>query len=76
MNAVRLKLQSNTQFPRGTTPVESQTGWPQIGSQFLPADSATATDIDALIQEFLTRLGRDRGVEDELAGWRSESQGE
>lgn len=76
MSTSRLERQSNTQLLQAPRPVVSQTDWPRINSQLLPADSATATDGDAFIQEFLTRLRRHRGVENELAGWRSERQGE
>ena len=44
-------------------------------SQFWPADSGTETGSDALLQESLTELEQG-SVQERLAGYRSETQGQ
>jgi hypothetical protein len=75
MNAMRPRKQDGPRFVQGTMPAEGQRAEPQNWSQFWPADSETETG-DALIREALTGLEREGSIQDRLAGYRSESQGE
>ena len=76
MKATRTIQEGVTQFVQGTAPAESQRAEPQNWSQFWPADLETQTGSDALTLEILTGLEKEGTIQDRLAGYRSESQGE
>ena len=69
-NTIRTRRQN------GTRVVEGQRIEPQDWSQFWPADSETETGGDALIQEVMTGLDQEGAIQDRVAGYASESQGE
>jgi len=75
-NTMRSGTQNGTRSVQKTTQAENQRAEPQSWSQFWPADSATETRSDALMREVLTGLEREGSIQDRLAGYRSESQGE
>jgi hypothetical protein len=75
-NTMRSGTQNGTRSVQKTTLAENQRAEPQNWSQFWPVDSATETRSDALMREVLTGLEREGSIQDRLAGYRSESQGE
>lgn len=70
------RQQEATHVVQGSMPAEGRQSAPQNRLQFWPADSEMETRSSALLQEVLTELDKEGAVQDRLAGYRAESQGE
>jgi hypothetical protein len=76
MRTMEPPKQNGTQFVQGTMRKEGQRAEPQNRSHSRSADLAAETDYDALIREVLEENEREGTVQDRLAGYMSQSEGE